>query len=173
MALTNTPKRIIAVKNITSYHTGVLTGGEKASQTYVKGAALQDDDAGRITESTSPVDGSAVGKRCLGFAQAAASGTTDKDVMIDYAGDGALFEATLSDTTAGTHTLVLADKFQTYPITKDGVSGIWYLDANAVSADGGFIVSFKDPVGTVDARVIFKVTPKCVGPVHAASGPVS
>jgi len=145
-----------------------MHGEEAAGSTYYKGALLQDNDAGLITESTSPVDGSTVADRAFGIAYAAATGTTSADVAFGYIGQYTVLEGTLSNATAGTHTLAATDKFQTYPITK--ATHNWYLDAAAVSADGGIIIAFKDDVGTVNGRVYFIITAAARGPIHAASG---
>jgi len=172
MPLTTTPKAATFAKTLYGGAAPMLDGYEKASQTFIKGAFLIDDDSGYVTESTSPIDASAVAKRTFGFAEAPASGVTgtaatgpnirfvDVTVMT-------VFEATLSDATAGTHTLAIADMHKVYPITK---STHWYLDANAVSdTGGGRIVGFKDPIGTVDGRVYFICTSTVRGGANAGS----
>src|SRR5689334_20828666 len=173
MALTNKPQAIVAAGKLLGVRTEPSVHGvEKASQTYKAGAPVQDDDAGRITESTSPIDGSGVTKRAIGIAVADATGVTGADVhIVSLMEDGVLIEVTLSNATAGTHTLAQADQWQTYPLTKDGTfsTGHWYLDANAVSASGAVVVEFKDKIGTVDARVYAKLTRKAIGGAHAAS----
>src|SRR3990167_2374201 len=105
MALTTQPRRVQFVQTIGLVAAPVVHGQEKAAQTYKAGAFLQDDDAGRITESASPIDASGVTKRTFGMALAGASGVTDKDVPIVWAGAYTVFEGTLSDATAGTHAL--------------------------------------------------------------------
>lgn len=168
MALTNQPNPIVASRPLGLFHTPIMHGNEKAAQTYKRGALVQDDDAGRITESASPVDGSAVTKRTIGFALADATGVTDTDVGFVHASGHEVLEGTLSDATAGTHTLAQADLWKVFPITK--ATNNWYLDANAVSnTGGGVVVGFKDPIGTVDGRVFFIVTAAARGGAHAAS----
>lgn len=170
MALTNTPKRLtigrlLGLTTEPSYH-----GLEAAAQTYKQGALLRDDDAGHIVESTSPVDGTGVTKRTFGLAVADATGVTNSDVHLQaIIPDGVLIEATLSDATAGTHTLIQADQWKIYPLLKDATSGHWYLDANAVSAIGAVVVEFKDKLGTIDARVYAKVMRPAIGTAAAGS----
>lgn len=172
MALTNKPKRILTAYLEGKVAIPVRHGVEKATQTYKKGAPLIDDDAGRLTEATSPIDASAVAKRCLGFALNDATGVTGADAPIALVGENEVFEGTLSNSTAGTHTLAQGDQWQTFPLTKDPTfaTGIWYLDRNAVSDTGGAIViGFKDPIGTVDARVYFIITTPARGGANAGS----
>lgn len=173
MSLTTTPKAAAFAKTLFGGAGPMLHGFEKASSTYLKGAFLIDDDSGYVTESTSPIDASAVGKRTFGFALAAATGTTGSATtgpnvaMLDVTAM-TVFEGTLSDATAGTHTLAIADMHKVYPITK---STNWYLDANAVSdTGGGRVVGFKDAIGTVDGRVYFIVTNTARGGANAGSG---
>lgn len=170
MALTTQPRRVHYAGPIAGLTTmPVVTGVEKASQTYVAGAFVVDDDSGRITESTSPIDASAVAKRTIGMALESASGTTGDPVPIAWATPFTVFEGTLSDATAGTHTLAQADQWKVYPITKGSAN--WYLDANAVSdTGGGLVIGFKDPIGTVDGRVYFIVTNTARGGANAGSG---
>src|SRR5437870_1786843 len=132
MALTNKPLPLRAAYLEGKVAIPVRHGVEKAGQTYKKGAPLIDDDAGRLTESTSPIDASAVSKRTLGLALNDASGVTDKDAPIALVGENEIFEGTLSDSTAGTHTLAQGDQWQTFPLVKDPTfaTGNWYLDAN-------------------------------------------
>lgn len=170
MALTSKPKRAGLAKSNGLTSAIMYSGEEKASSTYKQGAFLIDDDAGRMTESTSPIDASAVAKRTLGMALADASGTTDAQVLFVPVGEAEVFSATLSDSTAGTHTLAQADKWAVYPITKDPThsTGFWYLDANAVSdTGGGLIVGFQGAIGDVDAVVYFIVTTPARGTTDA------
>ena len=172
MALTNKPKRVLLAKSLGKTSSVMLHGVERATQTYKQGAFLIDDDAGRITESTSPIDASAVAKRTLGLAQNDATGTTGQDVALDFVGEDTVFVGTLSDSTAGTHTLAQADQWQTFPITKDPTfsTGFWYLDANAVSdTGGGLVVGFQGVIGDVDALVYFIVTTPARGTTNADS----
>ena len=173
MALTNKPKAANLARRVGLASAPTVHGKEKASQSYVAGAFVQDDDSGLITESASPIDASAVTKRAFGLAVNKATGTTSADVMVSWLTDSQMFEITLSDSTAGTHTLAQADQWKVYPITKDGTfsTGNWYLDANAVSdTGGGIVVEFKDAVGTVDGRVFAILTNTARGGANAASG---
>lgn len=167
MALTNEPQALSYAK---SFSTSAPTrrGYEKASSTWKQGSPLQDDGSGYLTPPTSPVDGSAVGKRLLGVALADASGTTGADVIMVSPDNGTVFEGTLSDATAGTHTLAQADMHKIFPLTKGSTN--WYLDANAASNNGAQIIGFKDPIGTVDGRVYFVMTRATMGGVAASSG---
>jgi len=170
MALTNKPKRLAVMANEGKTSMVVLHGEEKATQTYKQGAPLIDDDSGRITESTSPIDASAVGKRCFGIATADATGTTDADVLMDQVGEDTVLEVTLSDSTAGTHTLAQTDKWKVYPLVKDPTfsTGFWYADTNAVSDTGGFFVrEFVGAIGDVDARVRGIITTPARGTQNA------
>src|SRR5262245_16633692 len=143
MALTNQPQRVFVAKTNGLTASPQLQGQEKATQTYKRGAFIQDDDAGRITESASPIDASAVTKRTFGMATRDATGVTDAEVIFVWAGPNVIFEGTLSDATAGTHTLVQADMWKVFPITK--ATNNWYLDAAAVSdTGGGIVVGLKD-----------------------------
>ena len=168
MALTNQPKRLQVASSLGLFAKPMYHGQEKATQTYKAGALVQDDDAGRITESTSPVNGAAVANRTIGMVLQDASGVTDKDVPIIAAGPQLVLEGTLSDSTAGTGTIAQLDMWKVYPITK--ATANWYLDKNAVSdTGGGVVVGFKDPIGTVDGRVYFKVTTPAIGGLNAGS----
>lgn len=172
MALTTRPKKALLSKMLGKTSSVVQHGEEKATSTWKAGAFLIDDDAGRLTESTSPIDASAVAKRTIGLATADATGVTDADALFDYVGEDAMFEVTLSDSTAGTHTLAQTDKFKVFPLVKDPTfsTGIWYADANAVSDTGGFLVlEFVGAIGDVDARVRGIVTTPARGGTNAGS----
>ncbi len=169
MALTNQPKRAFFVQTLGLVGSPIAHGVEKASQTYAAGAFIQDDDAGRITESASPIDGSAVTKRTFGMTLNAATGVTGADVAFIWVAHYTIFEITLSDATAGTHTLAQADQWRVFPVTK--ATANWYLDANAVSnTGGGIVIGFKDAIGVVDARVYCVFTNTARGGAHASSG---
>ena len=128
---------------------------EGASQTYKAGAPII-LASGKVIEATSPVNAT---NKAVGLAVAKATGVTNAEAL-SLALDPAymLFEGTLSNATAGTHTLAQTDIGLIYPILKDSGTGNWYLDANATAAAGGFVVAAREPIGTVDARVIFRVT---------------
>src|SRR5256885_1015662 len=103
MALTNQPKAASFVQTLGLVAAPWVHGVEKAAQTYKKGAFLQDDDAGRITESASPIDGSAVTKRAFGLALQDATGVTGADAPLIWIAHYCVFEITLSELTAGAH----------------------------------------------------------------------
>ena len=169
MPLTTQPQKARYDRALGLTSCPVLHGSEKAAQTYKKGAFLIDDDAGRIAETTSPIDASAVGNRTFGLALDDATGTTDADVAFVWLGPNTIIEITLSNGTAGTHTLVIGDMWAVYPITKGTAN--WYLDTNAVSdTGGGIVVGFKDAIGTVDARVYAILTNTARGGKDAGSG---
>jgi hypothetical protein len=156
MALTTQPQRVKFAYTIGLNATPIMHGIEKASQTYKAGAFLVDDGAGYMTESvTAIIDTAATEtKRTLGMALNSATGTTGADVPFVWSCQNVVFEGTLSDLSAGTHTLALTDVWETFLITKG--TDNWYLDANAVTdIGGGCVVGLKDPVGTVDGRVYF------------------
>ena len=171
MALTNQPVAIKAVQTIGLVSMPILHGGELASSTYKAGAALIDDaTTGYLTEVSGPVDGSTAAKRTLGFAESTATGTTGADVRFVPAWPSVVFEGTLSNSNAGTHTLAQSDQWKTFPITK--ATANWYLDTSNASvttitatAEGGLVVGLKDAVGTTDGRVYFVVTALARGPV--------
>lgn len=174
MALTTAPKACGFVYTIGGTGSAPIVHGlEKASSAWKAGDFLQDDDSGLITLSASPIDASAVTKRCFGLALADATGTTSHNVDFIWITSAVVLEGTLSDATAGTHTLAATDQWKVYPITKQTTftPNTWYLDANAVSdTGGGIVIAFKDPVGTVDGRVYFVVTNTARGGANAGSG---
>jgi len=171
MALTTQPPPVKIATPFGMAADVVIHGEERASQSYKKGAFLIDDDSGLIKENAAGyVDGGGVTRRTLGIALGDATGTTSHDVAIGYAGAYTVFEGTLTDLSAGTHTLAAGDKWQTFTVRKGTYN--WYLDYNTLSANGAFIVGFKDAVGTVDGRVYFVLTAACRGGMHAASGAI-
>lgn len=173
MALTTSPKPVKYGYTIGQTACPIIHGEEVAGASYKAGAFLIDNDSGVITESTSPVNASAVANRTIGVARDDATGTTAADVSIIFATQTTVYEGTLSDATAGTHTLAATDKFKVYPITKQTTftPNTWYLDANAVSdTGGGLVIGFKDAVGTVDGRVYFIPTSTVRGGTNAGSG---
>lgn len=168
MALTTQPKPATVVRPAGLSSIPTFHGVEKATQTYVKGAFLIDDDAGRLTESTSPIDASAVAKRSFGMALMAATGVTGADVPFVWLGPQTIIEVNLMELTAGLHTLVQADQWKVYPLTK--ATANWYLNADAVSdTGGGIVVGFVDPIGTVDGRVLCVLSNPARGGANAGS----
>lgn len=169
MAYTTQPKPAAFVGMLGLYVEPILHGEEAAGSSWKKGAFLQDNDAGLLTESTSPIDVSGVTKRTIGMAHNDASGVTSADVVFTWLSTQTIIEITLSDNTAGAHTLAVTDKWKVFPAAKG--TNNWALDANGIANDaGGFlVVGFKDPVGTVDARVYAIVTSPARGGANAGS----
>jgi hypothetical protein len=80
--------------------------------------------------------------------------------------DGTLgFEEACEDTrfvgyTDLAHTLALTDVGSTFGLTRDSVSGFWFVDTTITSTASGAIltcVELYDAVGTLSGRVVFKV----------------
>ena len=132
---------------------------EGAGQTYQAKAPIV-LASGLAIEATSPVSATS---QAVGLANTKATGVMNAEVLslsIEPSSMG--FEANLSDATAGTHTLAQTDVGLVYPVTKDTATGNWYLDAASASSEGGFVVGYRDPIGTVDARVYFRFTCGCI-----------
>lgn len=57
------------------------------------------------------------------------------------------------------HTLAVTDVGTAYGLTKDAVSGFWFVDTTITAGNGAIlvIVGLYDPAGTLSGRVIFKV----------------
>lgn len=110
--------------------------------------------SGLIDESTSPLSSA---NKLLGFLEADARGITNADIGVHLAVNDILWEGTLAKT-AVVYTSLITDLGLIYPLTLDTVSLNWYLDTTAAATDGGMVVEFRDPVGTADARVYFKLT---------------
>jgi hypothetical protein len=169
MPLTTQPQpptvvRCPGLSSIPTFH-----GEEKAASTFKKGAFLIDDDAGLLTETTAPLSAAAVTGRTLGMALHDATGVTAADVPFVWLGPHTIIEVTLSDGTAGTATLAQTHKWKVYPLLKG--TAYWYADAAAVSDTGGLLITgFKDPIGTVNARVLGVITNTVRGGANAASG---
>lgn len=167
MALTTQPQPAKYVRNLFGHAAPILHGVEKASQTYVKGAFLADDGAGRLTEATSVLSSTAA-NRSIGIALRAATGVTGADVPYVLLTGGTIIEITLSNLSTGANTLAQANFGQTYAISKGTAN--WYLDANVVSdVGGGAVIGFKDAIGTVDGRVYIIATSPVRGFIDASS----
>ena len=168
MALTTQPQPAKYARSLSGASAPILHGVEKASQTYTKGAFVTDDDAGRITESTSVLSSTAA-NRTIGIALRSATGVTGADVPFVFLTEDTVIEITLTDLSAGTHTLAQADYGKVFAPTKGTAN--WYLDANAVGVNvgGGVVIGFKDPIGTVDARVYCIMSHPVRGFVDAGS----
>jgi hypothetical protein len=124
----------------------VTDGLEAATQSWVAGAPLI-SSGGRLAEAADdPTSG------IVGFACADASGVTDTAVSYIPARAGIEFEATLEDQANGDHVLVLANKYALFGIRQRTSNGAWYLNENDASGIGR-VISFVEPVGTIQARV--------------------
>lgn len=168
MAFTTQPKPVTFYAALGLNAEPIIHGEEAAGQSWKRGAFLQDDDSGLIVPSASPIDASAVTKRAFGLAHNDATGVTGADVVMTWLTPQTIIEITLSDNTAGAHTLAATDKWKVYGAAKG--TNYWALDANAVSDTGGFVVvGFKDPVGTVDGRVFAVITNTARGGANAGS----
>lgn len=157
MALTNKPRPMTV-----GYRAGIAAG--TPMEEYTEGATQSWKDfapvilsSGKLVESTSPLSST---NKLVGFANGPATGVTDKKTSVVSADDDVEFEATLSNSTAGTATLAQTDVGLIYPITKDPTfsTGFWYLDKNAAATDGLYVTRLKDAIGTVDGRVYGKLT---------------
>ncbi|HUO74548.1 MAG TPA: hypothetical protein VMU39_27505 [Solirubrobacteraceae bacterium] len=169
MAIATAPRQITAAKTLGLSAMPSLPVVEKTGMSWKKGAPLVDDGStGRVIEVTSPI-GTGSQVALIGFAEDDASGVAGRATRMVPCFPGAqIFEGNLKNSGAGTfHTLAEADIWQCVKIAKDATfsTGYWFLDANNASTttmtvvnDGAMIVGFKDPVGTVDARVYFIVT---------------
>lgn len=170
MAFTTQPKAAAYSRNLFSHSTPTLNGEEKASSTYKKGAFLIDDDAGLITESTSPISSTAA-NRTIGLALQDATGVTSAKVPFVYFTGGTVIEITLSDNTAGVHTLVVGDKWAVFPIAKG--TNNWALDGVGSSdVAGAAVIGFKLPftlATTTEARVFAIVTAPARGGADTSS----
>lgn len=131
----------------------VQAGG--ASQTFSKGAVLVNGSSGNLG---TVVEAGADPTTILGVAEEAgknlAVGAEGNSTRYVPALAHQTFEASLDDG-SGTYALVAGDKFKLYGIAKDG-AGIWYIDQTDTTNTAVIITGFKDPVGTLAARVYFK-----------------
>lgn len=126
------------------------TTEEAATQTYLKGALLIDNGAGFLTEAgVDPVDLLGVSEEA-GKNLAVGVGKTRYTPIVP----SITFEATMDQAgDLGNYVLLQTDLYAKYGVTKDA-NGIWYVDKDKTGASARVIVvGFKDPVGTIDARV--------------------
>ena len=172
MAYTTQPRAANVARYLGFHSAPILEGEEKASQSYKAGAFLIDDDSGLITESTSPIDATAVAKRTFGLALSNATGTTSAKARFIWLTQNVVLEITLSDNTAGAHTLAATDKWKVYAPTKGTAN--WALDANAaIDTGGAVVIGFKLPFTTgttTEARVFAILTSTVRGGANASSG---
>ena len=123
---------------------------EASTQTYKKGA-LMVFSSGKVAENgnANPTADS------IGFSTHAFQGV-DKQVKIAVAAPGTVFEGTFSN--AGTPVAVAqTDVGVAHGVNRDGSTGLWYVDKADTNGTFVRIVAIKDPIGTLDARVYFKV----------------
>ena len=167
MAAPTTPPAPITFGKALGGRAGVpiLWGIEGTTQSYKAGSPLI-FSSGTLVAATSPLSSSNL---CIGFAAADASGTTGAKAPYHPAIVGLLWEGTLTKT-ASTNALVATNIGLIYAITKDTVSGNWYLEATATATDGGLVWEARDisqignAVTGVDARVYFALTrPQVLG----------
>lgn len=131
---------------------------EEATQDYLRGAPLNDEDRdGYVAEgSANPTD-------IYGFAMKdGGNGTAagDKKAKIALALDGCVFRGTLDRaSTLGTYALVQSDIGAEFGLTEDSV-GVWYLDFD--KKDGANsrvrVIRALDPIGTNQPKVLFVVS---------------
>jgi hypothetical protein len=150
MAATDQVREIDHVVRLGQYHTPILGGVEKATQSWKRGAVLIADALGSVAEAGSdPI------AAILGIALADASGVTGAACQSIPALPGLLFEATLEDQSNGDHALALTDTYQGFGMKKVSATGFWYLDENDTSGVCGVVMQLVSPVGTVQGRVLF------------------
>ena len=129
---------------------------EGTSQTFKRGAPLMFNAAGYLVEASNPVQSNEV---IVGFAASAGNNGTAGIYTAHYypALPNLVFEGVLEDGTNFDHTLVQLNVGMGHSISKDTVSGAWYLDENNTTDVTAVIVGVIEPVGTVKARVLFIV----------------
>jgi hypothetical protein len=125
---------------------------EEASQTFKRGDPVKLDNTGEI-EAAVDTGGS------IGYADKDASGTTGTLIPVVLWNQDDLFTASLSEAGA-THTLVQTDVGERCSWIKSSVSGETdktVVDLSDTQGDVVEIVGLRDPVGTVDGRVYFRI----------------
>ncbi|MCH7761297.1 hypothetical protein IIA15_07880 [candidate division TA06 bacterium] len=125
---------------------------ESASETFLEGAILV-ENAGRAEEGgVNPTDILGVAAEPGDNNSVAGAGT----VRYIPAIPSLQFEGTLSDDVGGGYTSLAADLLQEFGLTK-ATNNNYFVDKSKTGANGRVRVRrFKDPVGTVDARVLFE-----------------
>jgi hypothetical protein len=122
-------------------------GIEVVSSSWTRGAPLIDSSGKLAVAGTDP-------RAILGFATEAASGVTDKVRRFTPALPNVIFEASLDKASALGLVSLQTHMYAEFGITL--LSGVWYIDVDKVTGGGNTvfrIVGFKDPVGTISARV--------------------
>lgn len=142
-------KKLEAVKMMTGLSVPIMTGKEKASETYERGAVLIIDSGGdQVTEaSTEPQND------ILGIAHAAASGTTDTEVQFVPALPGIVFKGSIgTSTSAGAP--ADTDLLQVYPLALS--SGDWFVDKTDNTNPCVIVIDIDDDqIGVTNGDVYF------------------
>jgi hypothetical protein len=147
---TTYPIRPIRPANSVGASTQLWVGLEDASQTWTEGAALSRDAAtGEIKEYI--VDGDDL----LGFASAAATGTTGAQVLFYPAVTSMRFQGALVGSSAADYTSLAADIWTDYGLAYDATETVWYIDQGEETNVRVFVTRFIEPVGTVNCLVEF------------------
>ncbi len=132
-----------------------LDGLEASSQTFKQGAPLV-NSSGFLAVATTPID---TGDAIVGFAARDGLNDTAHSVVLYVpALPQVVFEGVLSDSNTSSHTLAQADMYGKYALAVDATSLAWYIDFFNTTNPCAFIFKNLDPIGTVDARVLFIVT---------------
>ncbi len=129
-------------------------GLEADSQTFKRGAPLV-NSSGYLAVATGPID---TGDAIVGFAERDANNNTAKSVLLYVpALPMVVFEGILSDSNTSSHTLAQADLLGKYALAVDATTLAWYVDFFNTTNPSAFVITNIDPIGTVDARVLFVV----------------
>lgn len=128
-------------------------GIEAASQTYKAGAPLV-NSSGSLAEATTGTTGYA--GLIIGFALAAATGTTGADILFTPVTSGILFQGTVDGTLVATNAPGTGSVAQTavwggIGLQKDAASGLWYLCTTGTASF--ILVGLVSPAATVNGRV--------------------
>ena len=129
----------------------MLAGREKASASWVRGAVLSQDTAGRLQEISADEN-----LLIVGVAAEPATTTTDAEVLFWPAMPGRIFSATFEDqtnTSSTVHAIVIGDMYLNYAIQIDD-DGIHYVDENDSALAQAAVVM----VGMVDWQDITNAT---------------
>ena len=133
-----------------------LSMPEAATQTYKQGAflAVTAGLIGELATNGTIIAGIAMQPGSNLTTANTPQGAFDGQAKVLPAFSGVPFEITLDKATAlGAYTSLITDVGAAYGVTRDA-NGIWYID---VDKSGGLarviIVGFRDPIGTVGARV--------------------
>lgn len=122
-----------------------------ASQTITKGDILVAASGYVNVDNTDPTTATIVGVARRGATTGAAGSQ-----VVEYtpAMPDVIFEGTLRNSATGDYALTAADRFKSYGV-EETAGGVAFVDQADTTNTRVRIVGFKDPVGTVDARVYF------------------